>query len=497
MLSLSIIGLAAGSALAAPFSYPEKAHVPIGYEASTLTARQDTGLNNAAVNAGKLFFGTATELPTDDAAYMDLLSNTADFGQLTPANAMKWDSTEPSRDQFSFSGSDEIAELAASNGQRLRCHALVWYNQLPSWVSEGGFDNATLIEVMTNHITNVVEHFKGQCYAWDVVNEALSDNGDGSLRSNIFLDTIGEAYIPIAFAAAAAADPDALLYYNDYSIEDGGAKSQGAQDIVRLVQSYGAKIDGVGLQSHFIVGSTASTEAQISNMQAFAELGVEVAITELDIRADTPISETDLQTQAEDYASTVEACLSVDACVGITLWDFTDKYSWIPNTFSGEGDALPWDENLENKPAYNAILEALQGGSSSPAVTADTAFESPVATSVSSLPASEEGIMSIQTQVAVATSAVAYPSEPASPAFPSSEAVSPSSTIIHTGFVSPTVGYTFASSTGIAMPTGGTAMPTGTGIYPTGTGVSPTGTGASSAVVAPTGANCPIEYVYV
>lgn len=405
--TLALLGLAAGS-MAAPFTYP-KNRIPIVYQASTLTSRQATGLNTAAVNAGKLYFGSASELPFGDTAYLDKLSDTADFGQVTPANSMKWDSTEPSRGQFSYTDGDAIADFAAENGQTLRCHALVWYNQLPSWVSNGNFDNATLVDVMTNHITNVVEHFKGQCYAWDVVNEAISDNGDGSLRSNVFLDTIGEAYIPIAFAAAAAADPEAKLYYNDYSIEDGGAKSQAAVDIVKMVQSYGVKIDGVGLQSHFIVGSSPSTETQISNMQAFADLGVDVAITELDIRADTPISEADLQTQADDYAATMEACISVETCVGITLWDYTDKYSWIPNTFSGEGDALPWDENLGKKPAYNAMLGALQSavGSSSPATATNAAAVSSIPTSVSFLPADEEGFMTIQTNTNLPNAATA------------------------------------------------------------------------------------------
>jgi endo-1,4-beta-xylanase len=128
---------------------------------------------------------------------------------------MKWDTIEPSRDTFNYANGDAIVDLAEKNGQLLRCHTLVWYNQLPSWVTNGGFDNATLIEILENHITEEVTHYKGKCYAWDVVNEAISDDAGAPLRDNIFLSTIGEAYIPIAFAAAAAADPEAKLYYND------------------------------------------------------------------------------------------------------------------------------------------------------------------------------------------------------------------------------------------------------------------------------------------
>lgn len=313
--NVALLSLAAGSAVAAPFF-----------------KRAEAGLNTNAIAAGKLYFGTAVDNnDLSDATYKKLLANVADFGQITPANSMKWDAIEPSRGTFTYDQGDVIADLAKTNGQKLRCHNLVWYNQLPSWVSNGNFDNATLISILQNHITEEVTHYKGQCLQWDVVNEAISDNGDGSWRDNVFYQTIGEAYIPIAFAAAAAADPDAKLYYNDYSIESAGAKSTAAQDIVKLIQSYGVKIDGVGLQSHFIVGSTPSLDAQMANMKAFTDLGVEVAITELDIRTDEPNDPSAYETQqATDYADTIKACAQTDKCVGVTLWDYTDKYSWVP-----------------------------------------------------------------------------------------------------------------------------------------------------------------------
>jgi endo-1,4-beta-xylanase len=174
------------------------------------------GLNIAAKAFGKLYFGSATDNgELTDSEYTALLSDTNEFGQITPGNSMKWDTIEPSRGTFNYANADTIADLAEKNGQLLRCHTLVWYNQLPSWVTNGGFDNATLIEILENHITEEVTHYKGKCYAWDVVNEAISDDNGAPLRDNIFLSTIGEAYIPIAFAAAAAADPEAKLYYND------------------------------------------------------------------------------------------------------------------------------------------------------------------------------------------------------------------------------------------------------------------------------------------
>lgn len=189
----------------------------------------------------------------------------------------------------------------------------------------------------------------------------LALNEDGTYRPNVFYNTIGEAYIPIAFAAAAAADPDAKLFYNDYNIEAAGSKATGAQRIVKLVQSYGAKIDGVGMQAHLIVGSTGSesVSAWQANMNAFIALGVDVAITELDIRTNTPATSAAVTQQAKDYATVIQGCKSVPRCVGVTIWDYTDKYSWIPGVFSGEGAALPWDENMNKKPqVYSAILNA-------------------------------------------------------------------------------------------------------------------------------------------
>lgn len=254
---------------------------------------------------------------------MAALSNTSDFGQITPANAMKWDAIEPAQGTFMFAAGDAIANLSASNNQLLRCHNLVWHSQLPSWVTSTQWTNETLTAMLQDHVTQEVTHYKGQCYAWDVVNEALNDNG--TLQEDVFFNILGEDYIRIAFEAAAAADPSAKLYYNDFGIETAGAKSTGAQNIVKTLKAAGTKIDGVGLQSHFIAGSTPSKSSQVSNLQSFTSLGVEVAITELDIRIELPVTTSNLAQQSTDYQTTIDACLAVDGCVGITVWDFDDK----------------------------------------------------------------------------------------------------------------------------------------------------------------------------
>lgn len=241
-------------------------------------------------------------------------------------------------------------------------------------MTNGTWTNATLTTALQQHVTSEVTHYKGQCYSWDVVNEALNDNG--TFRNSIFFTTMGESYIRIAFEAAAAADPDVKLYYNDFSIETPGKKTTAALNIVKNLKASGTKIDGVGFQSHFIVGSTPSKAVQVANLQSFTALGVEVAITELDIRMTLPSTTALLSQQSTDYQNTVAACLGVTNCIGITVWDFDDKaspstytairsnkyqYSWVPSTFPGTGSACLFDENLVRKPAYYGVVAALTG----------------------------------------------------------------------------------------------------------------------------------------
>jgi endo-1,4-beta-xylanase len=157
------------------------------------------------------------------------------------------------------------------------------------------------------------------------VNEALNENG--TLRSDVFYDILGEEYIKIAFETAAKADPRAKLYYNEYDIEYPGPKADGALKIVKMLKDAGLRIDGVGLQSHFEVGLTPSLEEQLESMDAFTQLGVEVAITELDIRMPLPATPAKLEQQKKDYSTTVDACMRTKSCVGVTVWDFWDMVS--------------------------------------------------------------------------------------------------------------------------------------------------------------------------
>jgi endo-1,4-beta-xylanase len=172
-----------------------------------------------------------------------------------------------------------------------------------------------------------VTYYKGECYAWDVVNEA--HNEDGTLRDDIWLQTLGPDYIATAFKLAYKYDKNVRLYYNDYNIETVNNKSLAVAAMVKDFIKRGIPIDGVGLQSHFVAGQSPTYEQLTTNMRQFTKLGVEVAITELDVRMYFPENPANDTLQAKDYATTTKACLDVDDCVGITVWDFYDPYTWI------------------------------------------------------------------------------------------------------------------------------------------------------------------------
>jgi len=172
----------------------------------------------------------------------------------------------------------------------------------------------------------------------------------------VFYNALGTEYIPIALTAARAADPNAKLYINDYNLEYTGAKVNSMVALVQNLTAAGVPLDGIGFESHFELGTVPSASAIAANMELFTSLGLEVAITELDVRIQLPATAADLEQQKSDFQSVVQACEMVSACVGVTVWDFTDKYSWVPSTFSGWGAATPYDDNLVKKPAYDGII---------------------------------------------------------------------------------------------------------------------------------------------
>ncbi|EEP75128.1 beta-1,4-xylanase [Micromonospora sp. ATCC 39149] len=282
----------------------------------------------------------------------------AEFNLVVAENAMKWDATEPNPNQFTFGQGDAVVNYAASGGKKVYGHTLVWHNQMPNWTAN--LSGPDLLAAMKNHIAKVAGHFKGKIFAWDVVNEAFADGGSGGRRDSILQQRIGNSWIEEAFRAARAADPGAKLCINDYSTDGINAKSTAIYNLVRDFKARGVPIDCVGFQAHLIIGQVPGDMQ--ANLQRFADLGVDVRVTELDIRMSTPANATKLATQAADYKKVVNICLAVARCGGVTVWGITDKYSWIPGVFPGEGAALIWDENYAPKPAYQAVADALGSG---------------------------------------------------------------------------------------------------------------------------------------
>lgn len=275
--------------------------------------------------------------------------------------------TEPTLNGFNFTEGDEFLAVAEKYDARVRCHNLVWVSEVSDFVTSTTWTAEELTQIMKNHIFKTVQHFGRRCYSWDVVNEAL--NGDGTFSSSVWYDTIGEEYFYLAFqfaqeALAEIGANDVKLYYNDYGIENPGTKVEAVLGLVNNLRERRIRIDGVGLESHFIVGETPSLADQLSTKQEYIKANLDVVMTELDIRfAEAPFyTASAQQQQAADYYTSVASCMKAGPrCVGMVVWDFDDVYSWVPSAFAGQGGACLFNNTLEAKPAYYAVAEALQG----------------------------------------------------------------------------------------------------------------------------------------
>ncbi|MEU7923705.1 endo-1,4-beta-xylanase [Micromonospora sp. NPDC049801] len=308
-------------------------------------ASAGTTLKASAAEKGRYFGAAVATGKLSDSQYVSILNG--EFNSVTPENEMKWDATEPQQGRFSYTGGDRLVSHAQANGMSVRGHALLWHAQQPSWAQ--GMSGTALRNAAINHVTQVATHFRGKIYAWDVVNEAFADGGSGGRRDSN-LQRTGNDWIEAAFRAARAADPGAKLCYNDYNTDGINAKSTGIYNMVRDFKSRGVPIDCVGFQSH--LGTTLASDYQ-ANLQRFADLGVDVQITELDVMTGS--------NQANIYASVTRACLAVARCTGITTWGVRDSDSW-----RGSDNALLFDRSGNKKAAYTSVLNALNAGSGTP-----------------------------------------------------------------------------------------------------------------------------------
>ncbi|HEX2959712.1 MAG TPA: endo-1,4-beta-xylanase [Chitinispirillaceae bacterium] len=301
---------------------------------------------------------------SSDQTYSSVLKR--DFNTIVAENEMKASSLHPSRGQFTFSRADDMVKFAENNKMKMRGHVLVWHAQNPSWLQSGSWTRETLLEAMKEHINGVLGHFKGKnktVFEWDVVNEAFhNDASKGTLRSSFWKNVIGEDFIDSAFAFAHRADPEVLLFYNDYNTSNITTKSTAIYNKIKKMIDNGIPIHGVGFQSHQTLEeyTPAFIESLKENFDRFAKLGLKISVTELDIRITLPTEQSELEKQADFYHEFLETAIANPACRTFMIWGFTDKHSWVPGTFKGTGDALIYSNTYQPKPAYAEMLDVLK-----------------------------------------------------------------------------------------------------------------------------------------
>ncbi|MBN1184582.1 MAG: endo-1,4-beta-xylanase [Bacteroidales bacterium] len=345
--------------------------------------QQVTNLKDAFKN--KFYIGVAMDsmqIIGEDTLSLKIVKD--HFNSIVAENCMKSEVIQPIEGQFNFELSDKFVEFGEQNNMFIIGHTLIWHSQVPKWFFVDSLGNdvsrEVLINRMKNHIQTLVSRYKGRVKGWDVVNEAILD--DGSWRTNKFYDIIGEGYIKMAFQFAHEADPDAELYYNDYSMTKEG-KRNGVVSMVRKLQEEGIKIDGIGMQAHCVMDYPSIMEFEKSIL-AFAALNINVMITELDLsilpqpeddsRANVSISYEYQQTM-NPYVSDLPESVSLahqkrylelfklfikhhDKISRVTLWGVTDNQSWKNNwpIYGRKDYPLLFDRQYQPKPFVNTII---------------------------------------------------------------------------------------------------------------------------------------------
>ncbi|SMO42600.1 endo-1,4-beta-xylanase [Gracilimonas mengyeensis] len=299
------------------------------------------------------------------------------FNVITPENVMKWEEIHPEPGVYDFEAADRLVELAQAHGKKVVAHTLVWHAQTPDWVFEDEEGNElsreALLERMRDHIHTIVGRYKGKIFGYDVVNEAF--NRDGSFRESKWFNIIGEDFIQKAFEFAHEADPNAQLYYNDYHMED-PEKRQGIHEYLEEMIEAGVPISGVGSQSHFSINNLPPLDQIEKSITEFADLGIDVMITELDLNVlpasvyqyDEDDKERDIyreglpdsvqQKLTDVYTDLFEIYLKhSDILTRVTLWGVSDDGSWLNYLpFEQTNYPLLFDRNKEPKPALHALI---------------------------------------------------------------------------------------------------------------------------------------------
>ena len=349
--SLAALGFAAcGAGDAVGPSKPDTTTPPARLPLRTLAAQRGRYIGAATGSTFQRTDAKGTTLRT-------ILAR--DYNMVWSGNFLKFSTLRPSPSEYQFQWADSMVAFAEANSLAVRGHTFVWHNQLPEWLTGGTWTSAQADSILRDHITTVMSRYRGRIRIWDVVNEVLDDNA--ALRSTFWLTQLGPDYIERAFRLARGADSTALLFYNDYNIEGMNAKSDATYALVGNLLARGVPIHGIGMQGHFQVGRLPSAQDLATNLTRFAQLGLKIQITELDIRMPVPVTTQNLAQQALDYRTIVNACLQTPACDAIVLAGVYDGDSWVPSTFPGEGAALLLDEMFYPKPAYAAVYDLLAG----------------------------------------------------------------------------------------------------------------------------------------
>lgn len=290
-----------------------------------------------------------------DANYTAVLAQ--QYSIVTPENEMKWGATEAQQGVFTFEQGDMIVAYAQKANQHVRGHNLCWGVYNPTWLTSGNFTGTQLQAILQNHINNVVAHYKGQLYSWDVVNEAVSDSATNTsyLKPSVWYPAVPN-YVDLAFQFAREADPNVKLFYNDYGAEEINAKSNAVYNMLKSMKERGIPVDGVGLQYHVSLGWYPNITSVIENIQRLSALGLEVHITEMDVGCTgNATQQVKFAEQAKIYQPVLAACLSAPQCAAYVTWGFTDKYTWL----GSDETPLPFDINYNPKPAFYALAEDL------------------------------------------------------------------------------------------------------------------------------------------
>lgn len=339
---------------------------PLPPDTTTSTLRKLAAARGIRIGAAMNDF-----MITGDPMYGEVAKK--EFSAATVENLMKWEPIHPERNRYDFAHADALAEFAKANNMIVRGHALVHAEKpLPAWLKEGNFSKEELAEIMREHIRTVLNHYKEKfpdtVTVWDVVNESFNDDANWRTKDMLW-SKIGpsrEEYVKIAFRTARETDSRIKLFYNDNGIETINPKSNATYNFVKALKEEGIPIDGIGFQSHMVNAKTFKLDMDLSSVEAnfkrFADLGLEIHITEMDvpIKVTDGVTQSELDQQAEIYGTMMKNCLKFKQCTTFIMWGFTDKFSWWPYVAPALGAALPFDENYNKKPAYFSLYNALQ-----------------------------------------------------------------------------------------------------------------------------------------